>query len=61
MKNTYKIEIDEKSQYIVVNGKRMSIFTAADIFRVRMLNTMIAMKEGKLSKAIEVIVKEVIP
>lgn len=59
MENTYKIELDEKSHYIVVNGKQMTMFTAADIFRVRMLNTMIAMKEGNLPKAIEVIVKEI--
>lgn len=61
MKNKIRIELEDNLYYVRVNGKKMSIRTAADIFRIRMLNTMNAMGVGKVSKAIEIIVKEVKP
>ena len=61
MKNTYRIEIDDELGHVRVNGKRWSIIDAADIFHVRMLNTMQAMEKSIVSKAIEVTVKEVKP
>ena len=59
MNNKYRVKIDDVPGYVRVNGKRFSIINAADIFRVRMLNTMNAMENGVLSRAIDVIVKEV--
>lgn len=61
MKNKYRIELDDDIGHVRVNGKRWSIIDAADIFHVRMLNTLQAMEGGMVSKAIEVTIKEVIP
>lgn len=61
MNNTYRIKIDGESGYVRVNGERFSINDAADIFWFRMLNTMNAMKEGKVSKAVEITIREVRP
>lgn len=61
MENKYRIEIDDELDHVRVNGKRWSIDDAADIFRIRMLNTMRAVEKGVVSRAIEVIVKEVEP
>ncbi|MBQ2044742.1 MAG: hypothetical protein II261_07895 [Bacteroidaceae bacterium] len=61
MENKYRIEIDDELGHVRVNGKRWSIIDAADIFHVRMLNTMQAMEKSIVSKAIEVTIKEVKP
>lgn len=61
MENTYRIEFGDELGHIRVNGKRFSIIDAADIFHIRMLNTLQAMENGIVSRAIEVIVKEVEP
>lgn len=61
MKNKYRVEINDELGHVRVNGKRYSIIDAADIFHVRMLNTLQAMEDGIISRAIEVIVKEVEP
>lgn len=59
MENKFRVEIDDEVGYVRVYGKRWSIDDAADIFYVKMKNTMRAMEKGVVSKAIEVIVKEV--
>lgn len=61
MDNKYEIELEDDLNHVRVNGKRLSIIDAADIFHVRMLNTLQAMEDGVVSRAIEVIVKEVTP
>lgn len=61
MENKYRVEFDDELGHVRVNGRRFSIIDAADIFHVRMLNTLQAMENGILSKAIEVVVKEVKP
>ena len=61
MENKYRIELEDDLGYVRVNGKRYCIIDAADIFHVRMLNTMRAMEDGIVSGAIEVTVKEVRP
>ena len=61
MKNTYRIEFGDELGHVRVNGKRLSIIDAADIFQLRILNTLQAMENGIVSRAIEVIVKEVEP
>ncbi|MBQ2439139.1 MAG: hypothetical protein II267_04580 [Paludibacteraceae bacterium] len=61
MENKYRIEIDDELGHVSINGKRFSITDAPDIFKIRMFNTMCAMKDGIVSRAIEVIVKEVEP
>ena len=61
MENKYRVEFNDELGHVRVNGKRYSIIDAADIFHVRMLNTLQAMEDGIISRAIEVIVKEVTP
>ena len=61
MENRYRVEVSARPKHVLVNGKRFSIIDAADIFHVRMLNTLQAMEDGIISRAIEVIVKEVEP
>lgn len=61
MKKTFRIELDEELYHVRVNGKRLSMIDAADTFQVRMLNTLQAMEDGMISRAIEVVVKEVKP
>lgn len=61
MENKIRIEVSAKPFHVLVNGKRYSIIDAADIFHVRMLNTLQAMEDGIISRAIEVIIKEVTP
>ena len=61
MEKTYKIVFDEKSNYFMVDDKRVTMFAAAGNFRNRMLQTLIAMKEGNLSKAIKLTVEEIEP
>lgn len=61
MENTYRVEINDELGHVRVNGKRYSMIDAADNFHVRMLNTLQAMEDGIISRAIEVIIKEVAP
>ena len=61
MENKYRVELEDDLNHVRVNGKRLSIIDAADIFKIRMFNTMCAMEDGIVSRAIEVIVKEVEP
>lgn len=61
MKNKYRIEFDDEQGHVRINGKRFSIADATDIFKFRMFNTMCAMEDGKVSRAIEVTIEEVEP
>lgn len=61
MKNKFRIFFDGESGYVIVDKERMSIGKAALEFHRRVLNTLLAMETGKVSKAIEIIVKEVEP
>lgn len=61
MKNKYRIELDDELGHVRVNGKRFSITDATDIFKFRMFNTMCAMEDGEVSRAIEITIKEVEP
>lgn len=61
MKNKYRIELDDDLGHVRVNGSRWTIIDAADNFHVRMLNTLQAMENGIVSKAIEITIKEVEP
>lgn len=61
MEDKYRIEVDDKPYHVRVNGKRLSQIDAADTFQIRMLNTLRAMEDGIISRAIEITVKEVKP
>lgn len=61
MKNKIRIELDDDLGHVRVNGDRWTIIKAADNFHVRMLNTLQAMENGIVSKAIEITIKEVEP
>lgn len=61
MEKTYKIVFDEKSNYFMVDDKRVTMSEAADDFRKRMFFTLVGMKEGNLSKAIKLTVEEIEP
>lgn len=59
MKTVFRIFFEGETGYVIVGTRRMSIDEAADMFRIRMLNTLKAMEEGNLSKAITLSVKEI--
>lgn len=59
MKAKFRISFEEETGYVVVGTKRMSVDEAADMFRLKMFNTLKAMENGYLSKAITLSVKEV--
>ena len=59
MKNIFRISFEEETGYVIVGTRRMSIDEAADMFRLKMFNTLKEMENGFFSKAITLSVKEV--
>lgn len=59
MKTIFRIFFEEETGYVIVGTRKMSIDEAADMFRLKMFNTLKAMENGDISKAITLSVKEV--
>lgn len=61
MKNKFRIFFEGEAGYVIVDKERMSMGKAALEFHQKMLNTLKAMEDGKLSKAITITVEEIEP
>lgn len=59
MKSIYRIFFEDESGYVIIGTRRMSIDDAVDEFRIRMLNMLKAMEDGRLSKAVTLSIKEI--
>ena len=61
MKTIYRIFFEGESGYVVIGTRRMSMDDAVELFSIKMANTLKAMEDGRISKAITMSVKEIKP